>query len=133
MRTQVQPDIERPEQAELSADTRTAATPVVTLPAEEESQEALSLVPGQNRNGVLIYQVPAERVAQDGAVPPDTVAEIQGGRSSADLDGLRRDDANVHGNRSPTWGLALACSGQGPYGNRCCRQRPNLAWRAIGL
>lgn len=79
MRTQVQPDIERPEQAELSADTRTAATPVVTLPAEEESQEALSLVPGQNRNGVLIYQVPAERVAQDGAVPPDTVAEIQGG------------------------------------------------------
>ena len=49
-------------------------------PAVSEASDGTALLaPGQNRNGVLIYQVPAERVVQAGVVPAETSAEIQGG------------------------------------------------------
>ena len=51
--------------------------------ANESSEAASPLAPGQNRNGVLIYQVPGERVrtvTNTDALPSTSTAEIQGGQ-----------------------------------------------------
>ena len=50
--------------------------------SEADAQEEIQVLPGQNRNGVLIYRVPSERLQQaveTEALPEATAAEIKGG------------------------------------------------------